>query len=232
MDEKLEKFKTITDIVIAKMEGGYYHPNMRLRNPKKFAAYGNSGETMYGLDRKTGDLLNKTTAGKKFWKLIDDADAKNKWNWLYMGGSLEPQLKDLIVKIIYPEFNFLSNRYLSKKAQELIFTDPRLLFHFIYATWNGSGWFQKFATDFSKKVASGENNLDNLVKYMNDLRTKEGLRTGSKPNNLIKQGGEKIKQFIETLKSANNIQKAIVGTPIIITLIVLSIYLLKNKINA
>jgi hypothetical protein len=232
MDEKLEKFKTITDIVIAKMEGGYYHPNMRLRNPKKFAVYGNSGETMYGLDRKTGDALNKTVAGKKFWKLIDDADAKNKWSWLYMGGNLEPQLKDLIVKIIYPEFNYLTKKYLSNKAQEFIFTDPRLLFHFIYATWNGSGWFQKFATDFSKKVASGETNLDKLVKYMNDLRTTEGLRTGSKPNSLIKQGGEKIKNFIESLKSANNVQKAIVGTPIIITLIVLSIYLLKNKINA
>jgi hypothetical protein len=67
---------------------------------------------------------------------------------------------------------------------------------------------------------------------MNDLRTTEGLKKGSAPNSLIKQGGEKIKKFIETLKSANNIQKAIVGTPIIITLIVLSIYLLKNKLNA
>ncbi len=37
MEEKLEKFKTIQNIVIDKLEGGYYHPNMKLRNPKKFA---------------------------------------------------------------------------------------------------------------------------------------------------------------------------------------------------
>jgi|694.fasta_scaffold28521_15 hypothetical protein len=231
MEEKLEKFKTIQNIVIDKLEGGYYHPNMKLRNPKKFAKYGNSGETMFGIDRVAGDAINKTVAGKKFWKLIDDADAKNKWSWLYMGGNLETPLKDLVTEIVYPEFIYLEKKYLSKKAQELIFKDPRLLFHFIYATWNGSGWFQKFATDFSKKVASGETNLDKLVKYMNDLRTTEGLRKGSAPNLLIKQGGEKIKKFIETLKGADNLQKVLIGTPFIISLIVISLYVLKNKFN-
>jgi hypothetical protein len=228
METKLEKFKTITNIVIDKMEGGYYHPNMRLKNPKKFAAYGASGETMFGIDRKAGDAINRTVAGKKFWKLIDDADAKNNWQWMYMGGDLKPQLIDLVVKIIYPEFIYLSNKYLSKKAQELIFQDPRLLFHFIYATWNGSGWFQKFGTDFSKKVNSGVNNLDDLVNYMNDLRTKEGLRSGSAPNKLIKQGGEKIKSFIESLKSINNIQSI---APIFITVIIITFFFVNKKFN-
>jgi hypothetical protein len=231
MDTQLEKFKAINNIVIDKLEGGYYHPNMRLRNPKKFAKYGTSGETMMGIDRMTGDAINRTTAGKKFWKLIDDADAKNKWDWLYMGGNLENQLRDLVVEIIYPEFTYLKNKYLSKKAQEIVFEDPRLLFHFIYATWNGSGWFQKFATDFSKKIAAGENNLDTLVKYMNDLRTTEGLRKGSPPNSLIKQGGEKIKKFIETLKNSDNIQSAKTISPLIILLII-SLYFIKNKLYA
>ena len=230
MDINLEKFTQISDIVINKMEGGYYHPNMKLANPKKFKSYGASGETMFGIDRKAGDALNRTAAGIKFWKLIDDADAKNKWTWGYMGGNLERPLKDLVVKIIYPEFTYLSNKYLSNKAEQLVFQDPRLLFHFIYATWNGSGWFQKFATDLSKKVASGETNTNNLVSYMNDLRTKEGLRTGLPANSLIKQGGEKIKQFIETLKEANNI--ASIGTPLIISIIIVSLYILKNKIHA
>ena len=66
--------------------------------------------------------------------------------------------------------------------------------------------------------------------YMNDLRTKEGLRTGSPANSLIKQGGEKIKQFIETLREANNI--ASIGTPLIISIIIVSLYILKNKYNA
>ena len=230
MDIDLQKFTQISDIVIDKLEGGYYHPNMKLANPKKFKSYGASGETMFGIDRVAGDAINKTVAGKKFWKLIDDADAKNKWTWLYMGGNLERTLKDLVVKIIYPEFTYLSNKYLSNKAQQLVFNDPRLLFHFIYATWNGSGWFQKFATDLSKKVASGETNTNNLVTYMNDLRTKEGLRKGLPANSLIKQGGEKIKQFIETLKEANNI--ASIGTPLIISIIIVSLYILKNKIHA
>ena len=230
MSTELEKFKTINNIVIDKLEGGYYHPNMRLRNPVKFAKYGNSVETMFGIDRVAGDAINKTAAGKKFWQLIDNADAKNKWPWLFMGGNLEQELRDLVVKIIYPEFTYLKNKYLSKKAQELIFEDPRLLFHFIYATWNGSGWFQKFATDFSNKVKS-ENNLDKLVLYMNYLRTEEGLKKGSKPNSLIKQGGEKIKKFIETLKNNDNIQSAVTASPLIILLIV-SLYFIKTKYYA
>jgi hypothetical protein len=93
---------------------------------------------------------------KKFWQIIDNADAKNKWNWGYMGGNLRPQLENLVVDIIYPEFIYLENRYLSKEAQNFVFSDPRLLFHFIYATWNGSGWFKKFATDFNKKTQLGK----------------------------------------------------------------------------
>ena len=230
METEKEKFRQISDIVIDKLEGGYYHPNMKLANPTKFKKYGASGETMFGIDRVAGSAINKTVAGKKFWQLIDNADAKNKWPWLYMGGNLERQLKDLVVEIIYPEFIYLKNIYLSKKAQELVFKDPRLLFHFIYATWNGSGWFQKFATDLSKKVKAGEHNTNNLVLYMNDLRTKEGLKTGLPPNSLIKQGGEKIKLFIDSLKSFNN--STDIKAPIIATILILSFYILKNKIYA
>jgi hypothetical protein len=230
MDIEKQKFTQISDIVIDKLEGGYYHPNMRLANPTKFKKYGTSGETMFGIDRLAGSAINKTVAGKKFWKLIDNADAKNKWPWLYMGGNLERELKDLVVEIIYPEFIYLKNKYLSKKAQDLVFKDPRLLFHFIYATWNGSGWFQKFATDFSKKVKSGEHNTNNLVLYMNDLRTKEGLKTGLPPNSLIKQGGEKIKLFINSLKGFTNITD--VKTPMIVTIIIVSLFFLKNKFYA
>jgi hypothetical protein len=233
MSTELEKFKAITDIVIEKMEGGYYHPNMKAANPKKFKSYGNSGETMFGIDRVAGDAINKTAIGKKFWKLIDQADAKNNWSWMFMGGSLRSELTDLVVKIIYPEFKYLSKLYLSKKAQEIIFTDDRLLFNFIYATWNGSGWFQKFATDFSDKIADGERNLDKLVKYTLDLRTKEGLIKGLPANSLIKQGGLKIAKFIDTLKTnTSNITGNIINTPVIIAGIILTLYILKNKFNA
>lgn len=230
MESKKEKFAILSNIVIDKLEGGYYHPNMKLRNPKKFAKMGNSGETMYGIDRVHGDKINKTPAGLKFWQIIDNANAKNIWPWLYMGGNLESELKKLVVEIIYPEFLKLEKRFLSKQAQELIQTDNRLFFHFVYATWNGSGWFQKFATDFSNKIASGETNINNLVKYLNDLRTKEGLRRGSPPNSLIKQGGEKIKQFLESLQNSEIVQTATKGAPLILILL-LTIYLFKTKFN-
>ena len=76
-----------------------------------------------------------------------------------------------------------------------------------------------------------ENNLDKLVLYMNYLRTEEGLKKGSKPNSLIKQGGEKIKKFIETLKNNDNIQSAVTASPLIILLIV-SLYFIKTKYYA
>ena len=221
----IENFKELAKKVIEKLEGGYYHPNMLKKNPSKFKGYETSGETMYGLDRHAGhdiyystprkakgvfDNLKyidngsyryKSDAAKNFWTAIDNANAKNNWEWGNMGGGIKPELIDSVSKIMYPQFNDNSRRYLSKASQDLIAKDDRLLFNFIYATWNGQGWFRKFATDFNSKVASGERNLDNLVKYTIDLRTKEGLNKGDRPNSLIKQGGEKIAEFIDELKN-------------------------------
>jgi hypothetical protein len=75
-------------------------------------------------------------------------------------------------------------------------SDGRLLFHFIYATWNGSGWFQKFAKDINAAVAQGITNTDALLKVAMHSRTKEGLTKGSAPNSLIAQGGNKIEKIV------------------------------------
>lgn len=195
-----DKFKQVTSLVIDKMEGGYYHPDMLKKNPKKFKGYEKSGETMFGIDRKTGGSINETEAGKNFWRTIDNANARKNWDWLYTGGELKPILFGYAAQMMFPQYNRLSNRYLSSKSQEIINSDNRLLFNFIYATWNGEGWFKKFATDFNKKVASGETDRDKLVDYAISLRTTEGLKSGSSPNSLIKQGGEKIASFINELK--------------------------------
>ena len=52
-----DKFLKVTSEVIKRLEGGYFHPDMRTKNPDKFGAYHRSGETMYGLDRHAGHDL-------------------------------------------------------------------------------------------------------------------------------------------------------------------------------
>jgi len=213
-------YDTVVATVIDKLEGGYYHPDMRTQNPGKFAAYGRSGETMFGLDRhaghglyystprKTKDVLSniehiesgeyqyKSQEAKEFWETIDSAGAKNSWQWNYKGGPLENRLRYLAGRIIFPEFNRLVQAYLSPESKKLVMSDGRLLFHFIYATWNGSGWFQKFAKDINDAVAQGITNTDALLKVAMHSRTKEGLTKGSTPNSLIAQGGNKIEKIV------------------------------------
>lgn len=191
------RFKTVTNIVIDKLEGGYYNPTWHNVGDSR---YGNSGETMFGIDRKAGGTLNDTIAGKQFWAIIDKNKNPQVWKWNYKGGTLAPQLKDLTSEIMYPQYESLSSRYLTPKAKSIVDSDNRLLFHFIYATWNGSGWFKKFATDINKAVDNGITNTDKLTQVALDSRTKEGLKAGSPPNSLIAQGGNKIAGFINTLK--------------------------------
>lgn len=219
-----DKFKTVTKLVIDKLEGGYFHPNMRTANPKKFGAYHRSGETMFGLDRHAGhglyystsrksdDVLSnlkhiesgvytyKSLEAKEFWTTIDTANAKNNWQWLYRGGGLEDKLKDLTAEIMLPTYERNATNYLDAKAKEIVEKDNRLLFHFIYASWNGSGWFKKFATDMNKAVSSGITEADKLSQVALDSRLKEGLRKGSSPNSLIAQGGNKIAKIFDSLK--------------------------------
>ena len=218
-----DKFKTVTKLVIDKLEGGYFHPNMRTANPKKFGAYHRSGETMFGLDRHAGhglyystsrksdDVLSnlkniesgvytyKSLEAKEFWTTIDTANAKNNWQWLYRGGGLENKLKDLTAEIMLPSYERNAKNYLDAKTREIVEKDNRLLFHFIYASWNGSGWFQKFATDMNKAVSSGITEADKLSQVALDSRLKEGLRKGSSPNSLIAQGGNKIAKIFDSL---------------------------------
>ena len=214
-----DKFKSVTKLVIDKLEGGYFHPNMRTANPKKFGPYHRSGETMFGLDRHAGhglyystsrksdDVLRnlkhiesgvyqyKTPEAKEFWTTIDTANAKNNWQWLYRGGSLENKLKDLTAEIMLPSYERNAKNYLDAKTREIVEKDNRLLFHFIYASWNGSGWFQKFASDMNKAVSSGIIDADKLSQVALDSR----LKKGSSPNSLIAQGGNKIAKIFDSL---------------------------------
>jgi hypothetical protein len=183
-------FTNATKLVIDNFEGGYYHPQMyrdgRL-NPNTDAFYKmrNSGETMFGLDRHAGHGLYyssprlsadvwtnlnyipsytfKNNDSKEFWTYLDNADARNRWKWNDKGGSGGEMLKTLAAKILYPAFVSYSNKYFSEASKKIVFNNPKLLFHFIYAVWNGEGFFKKFAKVLNRDVANNVS-IDNLVK--------------------------------------------------------------------
>lgn len=196
-----QDFAKIIDVVVTNFEGGYYHPQMLVDGRVKDSRYGASGETMFGIDRKMGGALNTSPAGVKFWSIIDKADAKNKWKWNYMGGEYAPELKKLVAEMMYPQYEALATKYLSPEAKKIVDSDPRLTLNFAYATWNGAGWFKKFASDTNKAVDSGIKKPDQLVKVAIDSRTKEGLKEGSSPNSLIAQQGAKMLAAMNTVNS-------------------------------
>src|SRR5690606_11442230 len=195
-------YNQMAELVINKLEGGYYHPNMLADGRVKDQRYANSGETMFGIDRKAGGAINTTEAGKKFWAVIDNANAKNTWKWNYKGGALEPQLRKMAADVMYPQYDKYASAYLTPQARSIIEKDGGLLFNFIYSTWNGPGWFKKFASDINEKVKQGVTDTVALKKVAIDSRVKEGLQKGSPTNSLVAQGGNKIAQFIYDLPSA------------------------------
>jgi hypothetical protein len=190
-------FQSVVFQIIDNLEGGYFHPDMLLDGRVKDKRYSNSGETMFGIDRLKGGSINNTIAGKKFWSLIDAAGARSKWRWNYKGGELEPELKTLAAQMILPLYNNLSNNYLTKKAIEIVNKNAVLLFHFVYATYNGAGWFKKFATDINIALASGILDPVQLIQIALNSRLKEGLKKGSQPNSLIVQSAKKIQSIFK-----------------------------------
>jgi hypothetical protein len=183
-------FEAVVAKVIDELEGGYYHPDMLKDGRVKDGRYAGSGETMMGIDRVAGGSANDTPAGKVFWSIIDNANARQNWPWLYRGGKLESKLRDLAGQIIKPLFLQHSSRYLTPEARKIVMSYNPLLFNFIYAAWNGAGWFQRFAKKINKAVANGVTNPEELFNIAIDAR----LNSGS---SLIKQGGKKIQNLFK-----------------------------------
>jgi murein DD-endopeptidase MepM/ murein hydrolase activator NlpD len=184
-------FTEMTIKVIEKLEGGYFHPDMVSDGRIKDKRYKGSGETMFGIDRKTGGKINSSTAGKKFWNIIDNANARKTWKWNYFGGNLKNTLLPLAAEMMKPQFDDYSNRYLSKKSLEIVNSDNKILFHFIYATWNGSGWFRKFANPFNDAVEKGITDIKKLRRLVLDTRKND-------KNSLIAQTGTKIEKLFDS----------------------------------
>lgn len=186
MDKLL--FSQISNQIINNLEGGYYNPQWHYKK-----AMGDSGETMFGIDRKHGGSLNTSSAGKEFWTIIDQNKNQGSWFHGYMGGPLETTLKSKVVNIMFPYYQELANTYLNKDLIKIVNTDPRLLLHFAYASWNGSGWFQRFAKLMNARWQSGERNADVLYQgAINDRKNSS--------NTIIARSGSKIETIFKKFK--------------------------------
>jgi hypothetical protein len=188
---KKGSFQDMVNLIIDKIEGGYYHPKKH-----KSSGMGDSGETMMGIDRKHGGTINTSPDGIEFWSLIDKAgaskpDSKGGWKWNYKGGNLESKLKSIVTKMIQKKYDDYSSRYLTPEAKKIVDTNPGLMFHFIYAVWNGPGWFRRFAEKINDQVKKGEKNPEKLYKVGLNSRLDSG-------NSLIAKSGDKIDDLMGT----------------------------------
>lgn len=177
-------FREVTKKVINRIEGGYYNPDWHYKS-----AMGRSGETMFGIDRRHGGRLNTSPAGVEFWNLIDKNKSKNVWTHGYRGGNLEDRLTELVVDIMQPHYENLSDKYLSDDAKKVVNSSEPLLFHFIYAAWNGPGFFQKFANDINREVENGVKDEKELM----------DVALNSRRNSAVRNSADKIENIFDEM---------------------------------
>jgi hypothetical protein len=198
--KSMTTFKEVATAVIANLEGGYYHPNMLNDGRVKDARYGTSGETMFGIDRKNDGLGPKLTptAWNQFWQEITDANGPDKWQWNYFPNDpLRSKLFDLACQIMEPEFNDSLNKFIPEtEIQNVIKSDGRLYFNFVYAQWNGPGWFKGWAKEIKSAYKDGTKDPQDLAALFVRRRINNvGVIKNKKNNSLIAQGGQKISQI-------------------------------------
>lgn len=216
-------FLEATKLVIKNFEGGYYHPDMLLDGrlnptPAQIDLMKYSGETMFGLDRHAGHSLYyssprissdvrtnlqyipgytyKNNASKEFWGILDYQNAAQLWRWNYKGGPLENKLQTLAAKILYPVFIEYSDKYLiSEAAKKAVYNNPKLLFHFIYAVWNGPAFFKKFAKKLQEDITNNAN-ADTLVQ--NQINARASSAVASSASKMVKVFASE--DFLDLLK--------------------------------
>lgn len=186
-----DKWMNVTKKVIDKFEGGYWNgttpKNLKTsilgiceNHPK--GSMGASTETMFGLDRYNGSI-EKTPEGKEFFEIIDKqkkdlgmSEFCKKWHWGYKGGEYEEKLKDLAAKIMKHSYDRNANNYFSPELKKRVENNDRLLMHFSYASWNGPGFFQKFAKSLNKSVEEGKSDTELLSQAISDRKNTRLIR--------------------------------------------------------
>ena len=189
------KWMDVTKKVIDNFEGGYWN-YWQCKNHPWHSMYKKSGETMFGLDRKAGNIENLGSEGREFFKLIDEEKKKlgmsnfcSKWVYNYRGGDLEEKLKNLASKVMFKEYEKnMSNYVKDSETKKRIESNPGLLLHMSYATWNGPGHFQKFAKKLETAVKEGKSDEELLDIAKNDRTntfTGAWAKATTKVNSLI-----------------------------------------------
>jgi hypothetical protein len=188
-----EEIREMVKVIVSYIEGGYYHPKMKEKNPQKFKLFGTSTETLFGIDRINGGW-EKTSAGKEFFNLLDAENASEKWEYMYDlddNPSLKNKLIDLSAQMIGQKNESNKSRFFTPEARKIVNGDAGLTFNFIYATYNGEGWFQKFAREINEAVEQGTTDPKELLKIAIDTRKQW---TSDKPHvtTLIRRTGDKV----------------------------------------
>jgi hypothetical protein len=176
-------FMDITKKVIEKFEGGYWNPICskypNTRHPKKEGAYLNSGETMFGLDRVAGSIEKWSSAGRQFFGLIDKEKERlgeekfcNTWKWNYIPPDpLKSELMNLAAETMKTAYENNVKTFFKGDTKKVVDSSRALLLHFSYATWNGPGFFQRFANTINKGVAEGKS-IKSLIELAKQDRLK------------------------------------------------------------
>lgn len=202
--DKETALKYVT-IVIDNLEGGYYHPDMKskLANGEVMM---NSGETMYGIDRKAGGAaVNDSTAGRAFWALVDEYYGNHHSDAAYYNDKADGAKRDIpatvgqllkrhATDIIQPLFEKYCDKYLDPAAAQKIQSDPALLIQFFYATYNGPGTFRSLAEEINRAYTSGTRDAKTLYNLLQAKRRTMG--GGEYGNALYQRGADIIDQII------------------------------------
>jgi peptidoglycan hydrolase-like protein with peptidoglycan-binding domain len=190
----VKDWQGMVNLVIDKLEGGYFHPDMLQDGRVRDSRYGSSGETMFGLDRRAGNT-ESTSGGREFWAYIDSLNARSNWKWNYMAKDnpeVGVKLRQLAANYIKPQYAQNMKTYLSPEAAAIVNNYAPLTFNFIYATWNGPKWFERFAKPLNQSVASGNTDPKSLNDLVNQVRAGSG-------NSLISQGAPKVASVTNAL---------------------------------
>lgn len=195
---------SLTNAIIDNIEGGYFHPDMKayLRNGDRL---GDSGETMFGIDRRAGapQFTTKTADAVAFWNLVDQYYGAHHSDTGYYGDKADgrrvpaavgAQLRRYVAEMIEDAFDDW-NSYLSEGARRIVENDPRLMLQFWYAVWNGPGNFQKFANVVNAAYSNGERSA---LAFWNLIQAARRSRGG-----LFAEGADKLDAIAGVLPSSS-----------------------------
>ena len=111
-----------------------------------------------------------------------------KWKWNYKAG--EPggkgeTLKNLAVKIMKRNFDRNMKNFADPQVRDKVMKNKGLLVHMSYATWNGPGFFKKFAKKLKDAIAQGKSDKE-LIDVAIESRAGTGLLNKGKVEAAIK----------------------------------------------